>query len=198
MKWIGLTGGIATGKSTVSKILKAQGVPVVDADAIAREVVALGTPGLKLVESHFGKDVLHSDGSLDRRKLGQAVFGNPQKLLQLENILHPLIQAETAQQKKKYQDKGEAFAVYDVPLLFEKKLESQFDAIIVVTAKEELQKQRMKSRDQLSDDEIAKRLASQVPMDMKIKKANWVIFNEGNLQDLEKEVLNLIKNFSQK
>jgi dephospho-CoA kinase len=193
MKWIGLTGGIATGKSTVSKILKANGVPVVDADEIAHAVVELGRPGLQQVVSQFGKEVLKADGSLDRRKLGQAVFGNPGKLLQLENILHPLIQAETAALRKKYHDSGESFAIYDVPLLFEKKLEAHFDAIIVVTSSEEIQKSRMRQRDSLSEGEIHNRLKSQVPLSEKIRKANWVIKNEGSVQELESEVLKLLK-----
>lgn len=193
MKWIGLTGGIASGKSTVSRILKSHGFPVVDADALARQVVEPGSSGLAQVVAQFGTGVLNPDGSLDRKKLGQAVFGNPQKLLQLESILHPLIQAETRRQRTECEQRGEKFAFYDVPLLFEKNLESQFDAVIVVRASESLQKLRMKQRDQLTETEISNRLSAQVPMAHKVAKATWVLDNEGSLADLEKATLDLIR-----
>ncbi len=193
MKWIGLTGGIASGKSTVSRILQAQGLAVVDADEIARRVVEPGTPGLAQVISRFGSGVLHSDGSLDRKKLGKLVFGKPEELLALENILHPLIQNETARQRESWKKKGKALAFYDVPLLFEKKLEDNFDAIVVVQSSEALQKSRMKQRDQLSDAEIDSRLKSQIPMAKKVDSATWVLRNEGSLQELEAQTLQLIK-----
>jgi len=121
MKWFGLTGGIASGKSSVSQILKNEGFAVVDADAIAREVVEAGSPGLSAVKTHFGTEILKPDGSLDRKKLGQVVFGHPEKLLQLESILHPLVKQETLRQRNDHQAKGRDFVFYDVPLLFEKK-----------------------------------------------------------------------------
>lgn len=193
MKWIGLTGGIASGKSTVSKILQDLGLPIVDADQIAKKVVDPGQPGLQKVVSHFGKEILKSDGSLDRKKLGQMVFGKPKQLLELENILHPLIKAETLKQRQEFEKQGKAFAFYDVPLLFEKNLENQFDAIIVVTSSEDLQKSRMKARDLLSDEEIANRLKSQIPLSIKIGKATWVLKNDGTLEELKQATLELLK-----
>jgi dephospho-CoA kinase len=193
MKWFGLTGGIASGKSSVSQILKSEGFAVVDADAIAREVVEAGTPGLAAVQTHFGMEILKPDGSLDRKKLGKLVFGHPEKLLQLENILHPLVKQETHRQRSDHQAKGREFVFYDVPLLFEKKMQKEFDGIIVVTATNEIQRQRMKSRDQLSDAEISNRLQSQIPLAEKIKQATWVIENHGSLQDLRTSVLHLIQ-----
>lgn len=192
MKWIGLTGGIASGKSTVSHILKRAGYPVVDADELAKFVVAAGSPGLQQVLSHFGQDLISLDGSLDRKKLGRMVFGQPQKLLELEKILHPLIKKETALRKREFERQGQTVAFYDVPLLFEKKLEENFDAIIVVAASEDLQKKRMKMRDQLSDEEIMNRLGSQIPLAEKVRKATWVLHNDGSLEDIEKATLKLV------
>lgn len=193
MKWIGLTGGIASGKSTVTQILKTEGFSVVDADAIARAVVEKGSPGLQTVLDHFGKDLLTLDGSLDRKRLGQMVFGNPQKLEQLESILHPLVRQETARQKDELEKRQLAFAFYDVPLLFEKKMQPDFDGIVVVATTEENQKLRMKNRDGLSDSEIVNRLKSQLAMAEKRKQATWIIENDGNLQDLKANTLSVLK-----
>jgi dephospho-CoA kinase len=193
MKWIGLTGGIASGKSRVAEILKNKGFKVVDADLIAREVVQAGTSGLKAVVDKFGVEVLLPDGGLDRKKLGRLVFGQPGKLKQLEDILHPLVKKETARQRQEHQEQGHDFVFYDVPLLFEKKMESEFDGILVVVASEALQRERMKNRDHLSEQDIENRLRSQVPLPEKIKKADWVIRNEGSLQDLEVEASNVLR-----
>lgn len=193
MKWIGLTGGIASGKSSVSQIIRDQGFTVIDADAIAKAVVEPNQPGLAEVVNLFGQEVLKPDGSLDRKLVGQLVFGNPDKLIALEKILHPLVKAETARQRTVLEKSGAKFAFYDVPLLFEKKLEDQFDAIIVVSAGEETQKKRMKKRDALSDQEISSRLASQMKMPHKIAKATWVIENDGGLEDLKIATLDVLR-----
>lgn len=193
MKWIGLTGGIASGKSTVSSILRRHGISVIDADAIARKVVEPGQSGLEQVVSHFGAGVLGPDGGLDRKKLGRLVFGHPAELLRLEAILHPLVQAEVLRQRQDCEKRGEPFAFYDVPLLFEKKLESQFDAVVVVSSSEAAQISRMKNRDKLSEGEIANRLSSQVPLAHKAGRATWVLENDGSLEDLEKATLDLLK-----
>ena len=192
MKWYGLTGGIASGKSSVSQILKDEGIAVVDADLIARQVVEAGTAGLKAVVAQFGADVLYPDGSLDRKKLGQRVFGSPEKLLLLESILHPLVKQETLKQRQGYHAEGREFSFYDVPLLFEKKMQSDFDGILVVTASDDLQRRRMKSRDGLSDAEIENRLRAQLPLSEKIKQATWVIENHGSLQDLRTSTLQVL------
>ncbi len=193
MKWYGLTGGIASGKSSVSQILKNEGFAVVDADLIAREVVDAGRPGLQLVVDQFGTSVLKPDGGLDRKKLGQMVFGQPEKLLLLESILHPLVKQETARQRQSYKDQGQALVFYDVPLLFEKNMQADFDGIIVVATSEDVQRARMKTRDRLSEDEITKRLGSQKSMAEKIKQATWVIQNDGSLEDLKKSTLQVLR-----
>ncbi len=146
MIWFGLTGGIACGKSTVSELLRKSSISVVDADQIAKEVVLPGTRGLEKIISDFGPDMVDAYGALDRKKLGNKIFGNAQATKQLESILHPIIRAEVAKQKQDLIKQGCKYAVYDVPLLFETKSEDNFDAVIVVTTSKDLQIQRMKDR----------------------------------------------------
>jgi dephospho-CoA kinase len=192
MKWVGLTGGIATGKSTVARLFRERGIPVVDADQIAREVVKKDSPGLEAVLSHFGRDLVNDKGDLDRKKLGRIVFANPARLAELERILHPEIKAQTARVRKQLQDQGHSVAIYDVPLLFEKNMMRDFDVIVVVAAPEEEQIKRLKERDQLDDGDIQNRLRSQLPMAHKEERAHYVIKNEGLIEDLEKQVRNVL------
>lgn len=193
MRWIGLTGGIATGKSTVSNWLKTHGYAVIDADELARLVVAPGSEGLRQIVSHFGAEILDDDGNLDRRKLGALVFADREKLLDLENMIHPLVQAQVQSMRNRYEREGREFVFYDVPLLYEKKLQDQFDHIIVVHADEETQKARMRARDALSENEIESRLRNQLPMAEKIKVAHSVVDNNGSREDLERRLIELVK-----
>ncbi|WP_413577266.1 dephospho-CoA kinase [Bdellovibrio sp. HCB290] len=187
MKWIGLTGGIACGKSTVSRMLRDRGYNVLDADEVAREVVRPGTPGLKAVVQEFG-DVLLPDGSLDRRKLGQIVFGNPDKLHVLESITHPLIRKEIARRRQVYEDMKLPLVIYDIPLLFETRARDQFDQIVVVTSTKNQQKERLLRRNQLTESEIDMRIASQIPVSSKEAEADFVLQNNRDEQHLLKEV----------
>lgn len=191
MIWFGLTGGIACGKSTVSELLRKSSIPVVDADQIAKQVVLPGTKGLAQVVSDFGPEVVDADGVLNRKKLGDKVFGNAQATKKLESILHPIIRAEVARQKQELLGKGHQFAVYDVPLLFETKSEVNFDAVVVVTTTQDLQIQRMKDRG-LNLQEIEKRLSSQLDLQFKVARADYVIENIGTYKDLELKVQKLI------
>lgn len=195
MKWIGLTGGIASGKSTVAQLIRSRGFQVVDADLLAREVVEPGSTGLLRVVQEFGPDILKPDGSLNRKLLGERVFERPEQLEKLERILHPLIQNRTAEVRKELVEQGEEVAFYDVPLLYEKKMQPQFNSIVVVSTDLETQKHRMKMRDGLADSEIEKRLKSQIPLSEKEKDANYVIKNSGSISDLEKQVDHLLKRF---
>jgi len=188
MKWIGLTGGIACGKSTVSRSLKERGVPVVDADEIAKEVVKAGSPGLKSVIQAFGEDFLEPDGSLNRRKLGQNVFGHPDHLHRLEAILHPLIREETRRRRRLLEDMKEPLAIYDVPLLFETRAQDQFDAIVVVTCTREQQKERLRRSKQWTEEEIDMRIASQIPLKFKEQEADFVLHNNRDEQHLLREI----------
>ena len=124
MKWIGLTGGIGTGKSTVGQLLRSLGLTVIDADEIARFVVQPGEPGLQALARVFGPAILNPDGTLHRAALGKRVFQNETERNQVERILHPLIRLETEKRKKACEERGEKIAIYDVPLLFEKNMEA--------------------------------------------------------------------------
>ncbi|HEX7672896.1 MAG TPA: dephospho-CoA kinase [Bdellovibrio sp.] len=187
MKWIGLTGGIACGKSTISRMLVEHSIPVIDADVIARDVVKSGSPGLKSIAHEFGEDVLLEDGNLDRRKLGQKVFGNPELLRKLEEITHPLIREETRRRRRMLEDMNTPLAVYDVPLLYETKAEDQFDGVIVVSCTKEQQKERLRRRNQWSESEIEMRIASQIPIQFKEGQADFIIFNNKDEQHLLRE-----------
>lgn len=193
MKWIGLTGGIGSGKSTVAKMLTDAGYTLVDADRIAHEIVEKGTPGLKAVVRGFGPQVLTQGGELDRPKLGRMVFGDPIALQKLESILHPLIRQRVADTQAQLKDQGVVIAFYDVPLLFEKNMQEQFAAVVVVDCTPEQQFQRTKKRSpSLTDDEIQMRLASQFPLLKKTEQADFVVHNDGNLTQLKVEVEQLI------
>lgn len=198
MKWVGLTGGLGTGKSTVSRLLMSHGIPVLDADRVAKQVIEPGTPGYDQVVQVFGPDLKAADGSLDRVKLAQRVFGVPSELEKLERIIHPLVQAEIRHQKQWLEDQGTLWAVYDVPLLFEKNLMGQFDYIIVVTTTPEQQMERVKARNGWNEDEIKKRLASQKPLKDKELGAHHVLQNNADLPQLEKKVETLVQMLNHK
>jgi dephospho-CoA kinase len=188
MKWIGLTGGIATGKSTVAKILRDQGLPVLDADSLAREVVTQGSKGLAEVAAAFGPSVVSQDGNLDRGALGKLIFADPDQRLKLESILHPLIQEQKNGERLRLENEGCRMAFYDVPLLFEKGLAGDFDATVLVYASVDDQRARLRERDGLDDAAIDLRLAAQMPIDDKIKLADYVIINRSGLAELKAAV----------
>lgn len=199
MIWLGLTGGIATGKSTVAKILRDLGLPVVDADDLARQVVLPGkSSALDEIIKDFGAEVLGADSLLDRTKLGKIVFGKPDKLKKLEAILHPRIQELRRIEKNRLEAEGAELAFYDVPLLFEKNLQDEFASVVLVYASAEAQRKRLKERNQLSDLEIDQRLAAQIPIDEKLKLADFVIENTGSLMDLKAQVELIISKIRQK
>ncbi|MFN8846045.1 MAG: dephospho-CoA kinase [Bdellovibrionales bacterium] len=193
MLWYGLTGGLGTGKSTVASLIRSHGIPVIDADRLAKEVVEKGSIGLERVRQAFGPDILNSQGELDRLKMAEIVFAKPDQLLKLESIIHPLVQEAVHQQKNWLKDQDCPWAVYDVPLLFEKKLKNQFDGIITVTADEQQQIDRVKKRNAWNDEEILKRIRVQVPLAVKVKESDYVINNQGSLTDLEKQVASLVQ-----
>lgn len=184
MRWLGLTGGIASGKSTVSSLLREAGIPVLDADQLAHQVVAKGTPGLKSVVEAFGEGILLEDQSLDRRKLGQLVFSHPERLRKLEEITHPLIQQETQLWRQNLEQQNVELAIYDIPLLFETKSQDNFDAIIVVTCTLAQQKERLLARNQLTPAEIEARLSVQIPLPYKEEQADFVLRNNGEKASL--------------
>ena len=193
MLWIGLTGGIATGKTSVARLIEQMGYPVLNADDFAHNAIKQGTKGHTDVVQEFGPGVLAKDGEIDRRKLGQLVFGKPDRLEKLELLIHPSVRQVTLEKKQSFEDQGLALAFYDVPLLFEKNMKDQFEKVIVVACSEDLQRVRMRFRDGLTDDEISLRLAAQMPLPEKESLADFVIRNEGSLEELRVEVERVIK-----
>jgi len=192
---IGLTGGIATGKSYVANKIKEAGVPMVDADVLSREVVAPGTPGLAAVRRRFGPDAVRRDGTMDRVRIAQIVFKDKRARLDLEAIIHPAVQ-KAIDEFFATLPKRTPFAVADIPLLFETGRDNQFNAVVVVACPRELQLQRLMERIKLSKDDAERRLNAQLPIDQKVKKATHVIRTEGTFEDTDRQVADLIKKLS--
>ncbi|CAM4441678.1 MAG: dephospho-CoA kinase [Paenibacillus macerans] len=186
---IGLTGGIATGKSTVSRMLVQRGAALIDADVIAREIMEPGHPVLAAVAKRFGQAVLHPDGTLDRKKLGEIVFADPERRKALESLTHPAIRAEMKQRL----DALEAAAprrlvVADIPLLYESGLERFYERIMVVYVPRDLQLARLMERDGLSRDEAERRLNAQMDIELKKERADILIDNSRGLDETERQI----------
>jgi dephospho-CoA kinase len=175
---IGLTGGIASGKSTVGKQLAKLGVVVIDADGLAREVVAKGSEGLREVVNAFSDEVLAADGGLDREKLGAIVFRDPDARKRLNAIIHPRIGQLSAERIAQAQSGPAPYVVYEAPLLVETGTYKGMAALIVVAAAAELQIRRVIARDGLNEDAAKARLAAQLPVDAKVAVADYVIHND--------------------
>ncbi|MEY2248537.1 dephospho-CoA kinase [Streptomyces sp. BF23-18] len=183
---VGLTGGIGAGKSEVSRLLVAHGAVLIDADRIAREVVAPGTPGLAGVVDAFGEDVLAQDGGLDRPKLGSIVFADPQKLAVLNAIVHPLVGARSRALEDAAPE--DAVVVHDVPLLAENGLAALYDLVIVVDARPETQLDRLVRLRGMAEEDARARMAAQASRDKRLAIADIVIDNDVPLATLERRV----------
>lgn len=190
---IGLTGSIATGKSTVSKILAAKGIPVVDADIAARKVVQKGSAGLKQIKATFGSEFITKSGELDRAKMGNLIFHDQQKRMQLNQIVHPLVREYMLKERSRLLSSGETLIIFDIPLLFESNLTTLVDKIIVVAVNSKTQLKRLMARNQLSKKEAQKRISSQIAISDKIKLADYVIDNNASLIETEHQVNRLIE-----
>lgn len=188
MKWIGLTGGIATGKSTVAQLLREAGLAVVDADQIVHHLLSTKGPTAEQVVAHFGSSILGEQGHIERKKLGALVFSGPRLLRELESLILPEVRRRVAAERQKLERAGTKLAIYDVPLLFEKHMEQEFDAIICVASSAKLQRERLRRRNGLSDTEIDQRLAAQLPLSSKMARSNFVLTNDGDLSQLSKEI----------
>jgi dephospho-CoA kinase len=191
---VGLTGGVATGKSTVAKMFKQHGAIIIDADELAREVVIPGKPAWRQIVKTFGKTVLNPDRTLNRHELGTVVFGNPTKLRQLEHIIHPRIAREQARLMRQAARKDpQAVVIYDVPLLFEAGIDKRVDKTIVVTADRATQIARLKKRNGLSHAEAIRRIRSQMPLAKKVQRADYVLNGTLPLSSLRGQVVQLLK-----
>ncbi|MEX0804919.1 MAG: dephospho-CoA kinase [Candidatus Binatia bacterium] len=193
MKLIGLTGGIASGKSTVAAILRRLGAQVIDADALAREIVQPSQPAWKEIVETFGKDVLQADDTLDRKKLRTMVFANPDARKQLEAITHPKIRQLAQEKIADCAAAAVPLVVYEAPLFFETNIHGWLRPVILVACDTMTQRRRLQQRDNLTQSEIKKHLGAQMSLEEKRKLADYIIENNGSLADLEKKVEALVK-----
>jgi dephospho-CoA kinase len=188
----GLTGGIATGKSTVAEMLQRHGAVIVDADKVARQVVEPGEEGLKRIASVFGDEVISREGTLDRPALGRIIFHDEKARRKLNELLHPLIMDKMRRDTEKVrQTEPHAVIIWDVPLLIEEKMTDLVDEVILVYVPQQVQLARLQARDHLDNDEAAARLAAQLPIDEKKRWADYVIDNSGTREETEMQVARL-------
>ena len=185
---VGLTGGIACGKSTVADMFADLGIPVVDADDLAREVVEPGQQGLQMIVDEFGKGVLDESGRLDRKKVGEMVFNDEGARTTLNAIMHPLIGAAGAKHMMAYQDDPAPYLLYEAALLVETRAYEAFSALIVVSAEESIQRLRLVARDGFTPAEANARIESQLPIEQKAAVADYVVTNNGDLDSTRQQV----------
>ncbi|XP_078168876.1 dephospho-CoA kinase family [Carex rostrata] len=196
MRIVGLTGGISSGKSTISNLFKSHGIPVVDADIVARNVVLKGTGGWKKIKKEFGDDILLESGDIDRARLGQIVFSDPEKRQLLNRLLAPHISNSLMWEVIKLWFKGCRVIILDIPLLFETKMNLWTKPVIVVWVDPETQIQRLIARDGISEEQARNRIEAQMPLDLKREKADLVIDNSGSLEETKvqfEQVLSRVK-----
>lgn len=185
---IGLTGGIASGKSTVAKMFEHLQFPIVDADKVARVVVEPGTETLAKIAEAFGPEVILEDGHMNRQKVGALIFHDPTKRKQLNDIIHPAIRKEMLRQRDEYLSDGHQHVVMDIPLLFESGLQSYVEKILVVSVNEENQLTRLMQRNGLTEEEARARISTQLPISIKEKGADAVIYNNASIEQTEAQL----------
>ncbi len=183
---IGLTGGIASGKSSVAEMLERLGAVVIDADVLAREVVQPGTEGFSAVVERFGEAVVAGDGGLDRPRLGQIVFGDPRARADLEAIIHPRVRA-LARESEATAPPG-SLVVHVIPLLVETGQEDSFDGVVVVDLPVPVQLARLRARDGLTEEQASARIAAQASRERRLAAATWVVDNSGSPEDTHRQV----------
>ena len=188
MRRVALTGGIATGKSHVRAEFERLGVPTIDADTLARDVVADGTPELDAVIARFGKGVLDQAGALDRRKLGSIVFSDPVARRDLEAIIHPAVRDAIDSWFASLGDRAPGFAVADIPLLYETGRHREFDVVIVTACDPATQLTRIVGRDGITEAEAQARIAAQLPINEKVRRADYVIHTDGSFEETNRQV----------
>lgn len=196
MMIIGLTGGISSGKSTVAEMIKQLGIPIVDADVIAREVVEPNEEAYAQIVQHFGTSILNADQTIDRKKLGAIVFNDENERKKLNSIVHPAIRQRMKQQKEQYLQEGFVHVVLDIPLLFESKLTYLVEKTLLVYVNEDVQLQRLMARDESTKEEALSRIKSQMPLNEKIKLADAVINNNGTVEETKEQLFQVLKKWS--
>lgn len=185
---LGITGSIASGKSTVSAMFRARGAVLVSADQLAREVVAPGTPVLDRLLERFGPDILQLDGQLDRARLGNLVFADPAARHDLNGIVHPAIAALAEERLHQLRQGGEKLILYEAPLLFEAGAETRVDRVLVVKIDPEVQLRRLMQRDGIGESAARQRIAAQMPQTEKLARADYVIDNSSGPEVTERQV----------
>jgi dephospho-CoA kinase len=193
VKLVGLTGGIASGKSTVAAILQRLGGQIIDADSLAREIVEPREPAWREIIDTFGTEILRHDQTIDRKKLRTLVFNNPEARKQLEAITHPKIRQLAQRRIQELTDSGASFIVYVAPLLFETKIHLWLRPVILVACDLATQKRRLRERDRLTDEEIDGHLQAQMSLEKKRELADYVLENSGSLDDLERQVAAIVE-----
>ena len=189
---IGLTGSIASGKSTVANMLSEMDFPIIDADLVARIVVEKGTTTLETIKVTFGSEVIHEDGTLNREGLGAIIFSNPSKRKQLNDIMHPAIREEMLAQRQHLMQQGHPVIIMDIPLLFESRLQSFVDKILVVTVTEQKQLERLMARNAFTHEEAKLRIQSQLPLSVKEEGADAVIYNNGTIEETKQQLIKIL------
>ncbi len=191
--FLGLTGGIASGKSTADEFFKKKKIPIIDSDLIAHKIMEIGQNGYKAVVDYFGTDILNDDQTINRRKLGGIVFNDKAKLKKLNELTHPLVHQEIKQQMARYRANQEKLVVIDVPLLFESGFESLCNGVLVISITPELQIERLMKRNAFTKKEAIARINNQMPLSEKEKRATYVVANTGTIDDLEKKLSDLLQ-----
>lgn len=194
---LGLTGGIATGKTTISNYLKTKEIPVLDADEYARKVVEPGTSGLTDIVNTFGKQVLQSDGSLNRKLLGQIIFNDMTARQKLNDITHPRIRQMMTDELQKFAKDKTPLVILDIPLLLENHNIAGADAIMVVTVPESIQLNRLMQRNNLTKEEAQRRIDAQMPLSEKEKLADFIVDNSGTIANTLTQVDKVIQKITE-
>ncbi|KLV26469.1 dephospho-CoA kinase [Niallia circulans] len=180
---VGLTGGIASGKSTISSYYQSLNIPIIDADIESRLAVEKGEPAYIKIAAHFGKEVLHSDGTLNRQKLGEIIFSNEEERRVLNSIVHPDVRRRMEEKQRQAVEAGEKVVILDIPLLFENKLNHTVDRTILVYVDQDTQIARLMKRNDLSYEQALKRINAQMPLQEKLALADEVINNNGSMEE---------------
>ncbi len=189
MPVIGLTGGVATGKTLVTDYLKSKGVVVIDADLLSREAVRVGEPAYKEFLDEFGSEFIHPDGTLHRKKLADLIFNSSEKRKKLEEIIHPRVYEAAWKKIRKIQVQSpDALIVFSVPLLLESRHEKEVDKVVLVYADESVQIQRLMERNGYTEEEARKRISAQMPIEEKKKRADFLIHNTGTKEETLRQV----------